>query len=245
MAKKAKFLFEYNNYSIPIELVKEWRRTVRVSLARKGAYLRVPQVMPSILIEKEIAKAKDWIKKTIAKNPPAFVRFRNEAYPDHFEKKVYGETFYIHVERSERKTNSGKIKGQNLYLTLSDQLTAFQEKDVIKKLQSRLFGQYFLPKITERVRRINDASYQKNFETVRLKYNQSNWGSCSSASNLNFSTRLLLTPTQVIDYVIVHELAHLTEMNHSKRFWDLVEKVMPSYKEKEDWLDQHGAACDF
>jgi len=245
MAKKARFLYEFDKYSIPIELVKEWRRSVRVSLARKGAYLRVPQVMPSLLIEKEIEKAKNWIQKTVAKNPSSYIRFRNEPYPDHFDKAVYGETFYIHVDRTQRKTNSGKIKGDNLYLTLSDELNSFQEKEVIKKLQSRLFGQYFLEKLTNRVKEINEKSYQKPFETVRLKYNQSNWGSCSSASNLNFSTRLLLTPPPVIDYVIVHELAHLTEMNHSKRFWDLVEKVMPSYKEKEDWLDKYGAGCDF
>jgi len=245
MAKKARFLFEFEKYSIPIELVKEWRRSVRVSLARKGAYLRVPQVMPSILVEKEIAKAKAWIKKTIAKDPSSYIRFINEPYPDHFEKEVYGENFSIYVDRTIRKTNSGKIKGNNLFLTLSNKLSPFQEKEVIKKLQSRLFGQYFLQKITDRVNVINDNSYQKSFETVRLKYNQSNWGSCSSATNLNFSTRLLLTPPAVIDYVIVHELAHLTEMNHSKKFRDLVEKVMPSYKEKETWLDTNGAACDF
>ena len=50
----------------------------------------------------------------------------------------------------------------------------------------------------------------------------------------------MLAPPQVLDYVIVHELCHLTHMNHSKEFWDLVEKIMPDYKEKKQWLKENG-----
>ena len=62
------------------------------------------------------------------------------------------------------------------------------------------------------------------------------FGSCNSKGNLNFSFRLALYPTQAIDYVIVHELAHLTEMNHSPRFWAIVGKYMPDYKERKKLL---------
>ena len=79
-----------------------------------------------------------------------------------------------------------------------------------------------------------------------LKYNKSRitsarsrWGSCSSKKNLNFSYRLMLTPGDVIDYVIIHELAHLKHMNHSKNFWNQVESMMSNYKEKEKWLKKN------
>ena len=57
--------------------------------------------------------------------------------------------------------------------------------------------------------------------------------------------RLLFAPPEVVDYVIIHELAHLIELNHSHRFWAEVARAMPNYEEQEAWLKKYGAACDF
>ena len=69
---------------------------------------------------------------------------------------------------------------------------------------------------------------------------KSRWGSCSAKGNLNFNCLLMRAPEEILDYVIVHELCHRKEMNHSDRFWAEVEKVMPSYKERRKWLKDHG-----
>ena len=82
-------------------------------------------------------------------------------------------------------------------------------------------------------------------QQLRLKYNSSNWGSCSSKGNINLSTRVLLCPLFVIDYVIVHELAHLIHQNHGEQFWNEVARVMPDYKVGEDWLKREGTFLDF
>lgn len=68
------------------------------------------------------------------------------------------------------------------------------------------------------------------YNRVRIKDVKTRWGSCSSKSNLNFSWKLFIIPERLLDYVIVHELAHLKQMNHSKEFWDIVEKYLPDYK---------------
>ena len=78
-----------------------------------------------------------------------------------------------------------------------------------------------------------------------MKYNHSNWGSCSEKGNINISTRALFTPNDVLDYLYVHELAHLVEQNHSNSFWTLVQKAMPDYKEKQKWLKENGGKCKF
>ncbi len=245
MASKARILYEFDGFSVPLQIIKERRFSVRISIAKTGAFLRLPSIMPNPLVQSEITKAKKWLQKTIHKDPKSYDRFSSASYPDHFTKEVHDQVFTIQIHRSNRKTNTGKIKDDRLLLTIADDLTAFQEKDVVKKLQSRLFAKYFQATFSNRVKEINDQTYKKSFKSVNLKYNRSNWGSCSSMTNLNFSTRLLLTPAAVRDYVIVHELAHLTEMNHSDRFWNLVEKAMPSYKEKEKWLKKYGSHCDF
>jgi hypothetical protein len=72
--------------------------------------------------------------------------------------------------------------------------------------------------------------YRFQFNRVSIRDQKTRWGSCSAKSNLNFSYKLLYLPLELADYVIVHELCHLQEMNHSDRFWRLVEKVLPDYQ---------------
>ncbi len=68
------------------------------------------------------------------------------------------------------------------------------------------------------------------YSSVTIRTQRTRWGSCSSKGNLNFNCLLMLTDTEIIDYVVIHELCHIKEMNHSKRFWALVGSVMPDYK---------------
>jgi predicted metal-dependent hydrolase len=78
------------------------------------------------------------------------------------------------------------------------------------------------------------------FRRIFIKGQKTRWGSCSSLGNLNFNWRLMMCPPEVIDYIIIHELCHLREMNHSPRFWKLVEERCPDYKERKAWLKQKG-----
>lgn len=75
---------------------------------------------------------------------------------------------------------------------------------------------------------------------IIIRNQKTRWGSCSSKGNLNFNCLLMLTPPEVIDYVVVHELCHRKEMNHSRAFWAEVEKVIPDYKEQVKWLKENG-----
>ena len=75
---------------------------------------------------------------------------------------------------------------------------------------------------------------------ITIRNQKTRWGSCSSKGNLNFNCLLMLAPSEVIDYVVVHELCHRKEMNHSKAFWSEVEKVLPDYKAQVKWLKDEG-----
>ena len=79
-----------------------------------------------------------------------------------------------------------------------------------------------------------------SYGRITIRNQRSKWGSCSGKGNLNFNCLLMLTPRSVLDYVVVHELCHRKEMNHSPRFWAEVEKILPDYKISRKWLKDHG-----
>ena len=75
---------------------------------------------------------------------------------------------------------------------------------------------------------------------ISIREQKTRWGSCSSKGNLNFNWRLIFAPPEVLDYVVVHELAHRKEMNHSKAFYAIVESIMPDYRKWKKWLKKNG-----
>lgn len=80
-----------------------------------------------------------------------------------------------------------------------------------------------------------------DYERISIREQKTRWGSCSSKGNLNFNWKLILMPEEILDYVVVHELAHRKEMNHSPAFWKIVGRVIPDYPERRAWLKAHGA----
>ena len=79
-----------------------------------------------------------------------------------------------------------------------------------------------------------------SYGTVTIREQKTRWGSCSTKGNLNFNWKLVLMPPEILDYVVVHELAHRIQMNHRAAFWAEVGKILPDYKERRQWLKVNG-----
>jgi predicted metal-dependent hydrolase len=90
-----------------------------------------------------------------------------------------------------------------------------------------------------------NAQFGFSYGRIAIRDQKSRWGSCSRQGNLNFNWRLLLAPLSVLDYIVIHELAHLKEGNHSPRFWALVAEKCPAFREQRDWLRHHGPELHF
>lgn len=98
--------------------------------------------------------------------------------------------------------------------------------------------------ICDRVTRLA-AKLNLNYGRIFIRNQKTRWGSCSTRRNLNFNWRLVTFPPPVMDYVIIHELCHLEEANHSARFWQLVESYCPNYRRHRSWLKEHASALPF
>lgn len=79
-----------------------------------------------------------------------------------------------------------------------------------------------------------------HFSRITIREQKTRWGSCSSNRNLSFNWKLMLAPPEILDYVVVHELCHLKEMNHSPAFWHEVEQILPDYAHRKKWLKDNG-----
>lgn len=229
----------------PVTIHQEWRRSIRFSIGKRGAIMRMPTVLTKAQQAEQMERFEAWIRSQFAKKESLKQRFFGKDYETGDVLKVGSREYILNLEFVDTQRHNAKLKGNEIHLKLSDKDTELHLQKAIKHLLSRIVAQDFKAEITQRVLDLNDQYFQKEIRSVKLKYNQTNWGSCSSKTNINLSTRLLFAPQEVIDYVIIHELSHLIEMNHSHRFWAIVAQAMPDYKEKEKWLKVNGHLCDF
>ena len=145
---------------------------------------------------------------------------------------IEGRRCVLRLHMGARRT--GKLVGEEYHLTLPEPdsdpavraaIRATLSAVALRRIRERL--NYYIPRIGRAPGRI----------TIREQ--KSRWGSCSQKGNLNFNWKLIMAPPQALDYVVVHELCHLYEFNHSPRFWSLVAAQMPDYEVWKKWLKAH------
>ena len=145
---------------------------------------------------------------------------------------VEGEmkTLRLHQGRTRAEVQDGE-----LHLWLNDPKDGEAVRAALKSTLAALALERIRPRIS-----VFQPVIGGEFGRVAVRDQRSRWGSCSSKHNLNFNWKLIMAPPQVLDYVVIHELCHLHEFNHSARFWRLVEGVMPDYEVWKKWLKNHG-----
>ena len=114
-----------------------------------------------------------------------------------------------------------------------------ENRETISLLLKSWYKKRFMEVALPRLSYFSDK-YNLKVNQVRVKEQKTLWGSCSSKNNINLNYLLIMAPMKVIDYVIVHELVHTIHKNHSAKFWQKVETIMPKFKEARYWLKDNG-----
>ena len=146
---------------------------------------------------------------------------------------VEGERKTLWLRRGARRT--GRVEGDAYLLTLPDPDSDEAVRAAVKSTLSALALKRIRERLEYHVPRIGRAPGR-----VAIRDQKSRWGSCSQKGNVNFNWKLVMAPPPALDYVVVHELCHLYEFNHSPRFWALVARHMPDYEVWKKWLKAHG-----
>lgn len=223
---------------------KEIEYRLRFSKKSKGIRLKIdlesglevvlPEGFSISKLEPLIKGKENWILSKLRH----FELIRQKIKPNDFDKSnavLYLGREYSHIKVI-RKDIAPEVKmiDDRLFITVPD--------DSRQTLVQALEGWYRLEAAKVIKERAVDVGRQLNlqFNRITVRNQKTRWGSCSRLKNLNFNWRLIMAPVQVIDYLIIHEVAHLAEMNHSSRFWKLVEEFCPDYKLRRKWLKENG-----
>ena len=236
---------EVNGITYPVNIYIENRNNSAVSIGKRSINIRVPLSMQREELFRQILKMKSWARQKLIDNANRFKPAVIKTYKDGDELAVGKDKYILKICFKDKESSSARISGSIISLVISSKIPKEEQKKHISTLLSRCVAKKRLPDLYTRISNLNNSHFNQRLNKIFFKHNKSNWGSCSEAGNINISTRLLFAPDDVLDYICVHELAHLIEHNHSDRFLSLVERAMPDYKEKEKWLKENGDKCVF
>ena len=239
-------IYNTDNLPVPVKIIVESRSSSRVSLGKNEIIVRLPKHISVSDKEKTLIQFLTWAKQQIQEKKYYQAHLNTITYYQHRILKIFEKEFKIEIEFISEGKNRLSYRGGNILKIYLDE--SHPEKKQVLDIQRfllRFTEKYFLPELQKRTLFWNELYFKEKIEKINVRHTVSRWGSCSSCRKISFSTKLLLLPLPVIDYIIVHELAHLKEMNHSPKFWKHVENILPDYRNTRKWLQQNGSKIDF
>lgn len=202
--------------------------------------IRIPLRWPKEESLKSFIKLQKRIIKKLEKNLLYFTKPKPLTFRAGQNVFVLEKSFILIKENGNgNKTSSAKLLDDKVIVKLCKDIPQEDEESTFSNLSRRAMASALHRDVETRIRTLNEMHFQARLSKVFIKENITNFGSCSSKGNINISFRVLFAPIEVLDYVIIHELAHLKEHNHSKAFWALVEKIVPNYKTHRKWLREN------
>ena len=209
------------------KLIRSRRKSIALMISHDATLVvRAPLGVSLDTIQGLVRQKRQWIETKLreaSKHSPA-------------QKKTFtdGEEFLFLGEKHPLKICDDKE------IRLAGDL--FFPKQFLKKAEAKMIYWYkekAIETIAESANHYSQISGWK-FKTINITSANGRWGSCSSTGSINFTWKLIMAPLEIVDYVVVHELAHITEKNHSSRFWNKVQSILPDYKARRKWLKDHG-----
>lgn len=236
---------------LEVEVMRRaYQRSLKISV-RPNGHIRVTagKSVPQKAIHRFLYQHQEWIDKVLFE----YGEFRKKYPPKQY---LQGEGFlylgqYVFLDFQCGKTRnkpSFKVKGQVLQVSVPEKewnagYLSYPQPHIkpwlLKFYQSE--GKKILAQRTKEF-----SQTMKLYPTsISFRSQKTRWGSCSSRGNISLNWRLLAAPSEVLDYVVIHELAHLKQPNHSKDFWRLVQQYSPNYEVHKNWLQRHHYDFDF
>ncbi|MDB4230042.1 M48 family metallopeptidase [Paracoccaceae bacterium] len=226
-------------FDFPLEIIRANRsKSVTIKIEDENIKVIVPENLSDKRIEDLIKKRSTRIKQKI--------KIYNETVRPKPKEYVNGESF-TYMGRNYRlkiilkKEKEVKLKDGYLNTYINKTVSKNNMEETVKKSLENWYQIKALEKLTEKTKRYASI-LGVTPKSVTVKEYKSRWGSCSSDGDISFNWRIIIAPHQIVDYIVVHELCHILEHNHSPKYWRHIKNVIPNHKECREWLKLNSAA---
>lgn len=217
------------NNPVSIDILKRLpRRSIGMRITPDGLVeVRAPYLMPMYLINRFVESHQDWIIRAKIRHQ-ALPKVTKQTYSEGSLFRIAGADYSLHITEG----NAIVIAGSRIF---------FPNKFI---KHPKIYMEDFLRKFAKKYLTERIAFYAKqmgvSYKRVSIRNTSSRWGSCSSTGTISFAYRLVLAEATIIDYVVIHELTHVTHHNHKPVFWKRVAEYYPDYKAARTWLRKNG-----
>ncbi|MDZ4992483.1 DUF45 domain-containing protein [Clostridium perfringens] len=232
--------FEFQDKYVEFELIRSKRRTMSIEVLAKGEVkVRAPMSIPKERILEYVKTKGKWIVEKQENAKIISSKKVKREFVDGESFMYLGEEYLLKIRYNQfLKGVSVNLIGENLVVDI-----AKYDREKIKKAIELWYREVGLKIIKERVDYYSKF-YPLKSRSIKVKEQKRRWGSCTYYNDLLFNWRCIMAPIEVLDYIVVHEMTHMIHKNHSKNYWEAVAKVMPDYKEKNNWLKANGIRMD-
>ncbi|MEW5819112.1 MAG: M48 family metallopeptidase [Cyanobacteriota bacterium] len=228
-----------NNYDYKVELELKTKRNSSAKVYGDTIVLRVSSIIPRKMQKEHISFLLDSITTKLSqkrvKPIPVRLDISNEI-------RIIGKRYRTIIEHKPRKTCKLLIEDDDVLRFL---LPETIPKDVLAKYVKKMIFKAVAEDnedfLKDFARSINRKYFHQYLQEVRFKQFKSKWGECNSDNVISINVALLFCPVEIMEYILVHEIAHINMLNHSKQYWQRVEEVMPDRKKRERWLRNNGS----
>ena len=227
-----------NQRQIPFTLRRSSRAKrlrLQVNTEEHRIVLTVPRFVLKFQVDRFLEEKTPWIAKQWAKVEKQSKLRPKPKYLDGDTFYYFGEPLTLQLIPSYLNKPIVRVHDDKMQISVYRYISKSEGVKMIKKAIQEFYKNKASETIHDRLEYFNQH-YQFHYNRVTFRNQKTRWGSCSGKKNLNFNWRLIMAPIQIIDYVVVHEMCHLKQMNHSKKYWELVAQRIPNYKETRKWL---------
>ena len=219
-----------------VEIIRTNRiRTATIKVIGNKVHISVPRLLSDARIKDLLVKKGTWIKKKLIDCSQLSIP-KSKEY-------VNGESFQYLGRNYRLKVIKGVEAGVKLNKGYIEVTTNKLVKTTANEIREQLINWYMDLALTRF--QVKTQQYAKllgvNPNSIKVRDYKSRWGSCSIKGDVSFNWKVILAPQKIVDYVIVHELAHMIQHNHSPKYWKLVARILPNHQEYRDWLKQNGS----
>ena len=224
---------KYENKTIAYTVSKAKVKNLYISIQNGEVVIKAPWYVTNNQIQEIVESKREWIMQKLEeyKVSPR----KNKEYADGERFQILGDSYYLSIYYQETNQASLNVGNNKIEIVLPLQLANEDNTDQIKKMIDKMYymiAEREVENAMEKTRKMVGLAP----EEYKIKKVKTSWGSCSSNKKITINQDLVMYSRKAIEYVILHEVCHLKYMNHSKKFWNMVEKYMPDYKEAEKEL---------